>query len=123
MLPAWLTIAILFAFPAILDFGYLLTSIHSPTSISGRPGFVLYIVLLCIPLSAALATAGPFLTIALAPPPWPWLLVALLSVPALAILQFILPGKPVDAGDRTYTGPPHTIGYLSLMPLIAFIVL
>jgi membrane protease YdiL (CAAX protease family) len=123
MLPAWLTIAIIFAFPAILALGYALTSIHSPTSVSGRPGFVLYIVFLCLPLSAALATAGPSLTDALAPPPWPWLLLALLSVPALALVQLILPGKPVDGGEKIYTGPPDTIGFFSLMPLIAFIVL
>src|SRR5262245_26625191 len=123
MLPLWLTITVVFAFPAILGFGYILTAILSPTSASGRPGFVLYLVLLSVPLSAALATAGPSLIDALAAPPWPWLLIALFSFPALALLQLALPGKPVDAGEKTYTGPPDAVGYFSLMPLIAFIVL
>lgn len=112
---------VVLCFPLLLTAGYGLAfhlSGRDVRFVAGRPGFVLYLSLLSVPLVAVLFTR----------PELPWT-VSLIWLPAGAAsglvlwwLQCNLPGRTPDASSVVWTGPPGWMGYLLLLVPVAYIV-
>lgn len=124
-----LTLIVVLAFPLLVSAGYgllfLLSGRNQHITI-GPTGFLLYLLLVTIPLGFVLCTHPGHISSALV---WRastllWVLPGGLAGIALwGVQMWGLPGRTPDASERVWVGPAGPIGYTLLLVPVAYIVL
>jgi membrane protease YdiL (CAAX protease family) len=124
-----LTLVVVLSFPLLLALAYGLLFVLSGrdlAALTGRAGFVLYLVLLSILAGLVVATHRERVADALAASlsTLAWLPAGAAAGLALWLVQLYgLPGKTPEASDRVWVGPPGQAGFALLLVPVAYNVL
>jgi membrane protease YdiL (CAAX protease family) len=124
-----MSLLVVLSFPLLLTAGYglaFLLSGRNPRLLVGPVGFVLYLVLLTVPLAAVLvAQPGlPGEVLGWRKGTAAWLAAGLGGGVALWGAQLVLPGRAsAGAPSRVWVGPPGRAGFAVLMVPVAYVVL
>ncbi len=123
------TLILVLCFPLLLTAGYGLAYLFSGrnrTFLVGPAGFMLYLALLAVPLSAVALSRPDLPGEVLAATPWSaaWLPAGLAVGLALWGVQLLLlRHRPVQGDSPVWVGPPGRAGFLLLLIPVGYIVL